>query len=281
MAKLPYDKRKAITIIIPVLNQLAYTKKCLASLSDDLVAGVKVVVVDNGSDDGTVEFLAARDNLSVIRNEENLGCAAAWNQGVMAATAAEWIAVLNNDVLVADDWLRALLDFAEKQNIDIVSPAMREGELNYDLEGYARSFVSAMKDMQRPGTAHGACFVVRRRVFETIGLFDENFRIGQFEDTDFFLRARRAGFRLAITGAAFIHHFGSVTQDSITRSRSVRPYEVENRAYFREKWRMGWWRRRKQRLISAARTARWRQRELRQGGHSLNEKWIGGRLVYY
>jgi len=245
--KSPYDKRQTIFIIIPVLNQLAYTKKCLTSLSDDLAAGIEVVMVDNGSDDGTAEFLAARDDLSVIRNEKNLGCAAAWNQGIAAAANVEWVAVLNNDVLVTNNWLESMLDFAEKKNADIVSPAMREGELNYDLAGYARSFVSAMKEMQRAGIAHGACFLVRRRVFETIGLFDENFRIGQFEDTDFFLRARLAGFRLAITGAAFIHHFGSVTQDSITRSsRPVRPYEAENRAYFREKWRMGWWRRRRQ-----------------------------------
>ena len=123
--------------------------------------------------------------------------------------------------------------------------------------------------------------MVRRCVFEKVGLFDETFRIGQFEDADFFLRARRAGFRLATTGRAFIHHFGSVTQKALRSAGSPRPYEAENRAYFRQKWSLGWWRRRRRRMVATVQAAWWRGRERWRSGHTLNEKWINGRMAYH
>lgn len=267
-------------IVIPVLNQLHYTRSCLSSLGGEVTAGVPIVVVDNGSNDGTAEFLAAQQGITVVRNAENLGCAAAWNQGVNATTA-EWVVLLNNDVLVTEGWLSGLLTFAQRLHADLISPAFREGELNYELAPYAREFVARMRNVTRWGTANGICFMVRRRVFETIGGFDENFRIGQFEDSDFFLRARQAGFRSATTGAAFIHHFGSVTQNAVRRDNRERPYEAENRAYFRKKWRLGWWRRRLLRVRTALRTAWWRWTERRQHGHTLYEKWLSGRLRFH
>ena len=273
-------KRSDVSIVIPVLNQLDYTRRCLASLETDQAAGVPIIVVDNGSTDGTAEFLAARPDLEVIRNQENRGCAAAWNQGVRAAHTP-WVILLNNDVLVTEGWLAGLLAFAKEHPADIVSPGLREGELAYDLGAYARDFVASMKGVARNDAAHGICFMVRQGVFETIGLFDEMFRIGQFEDADFFLRARRAGFRLGTTGRAFIHHFGSVTQKALRAADVPRPYEVENRAYFRKKWSLGWWRRRRLRVAATLQAAWWRRRERWLGGHTLNEKWINGRMAYH
>jgi len=177
----------SVSVVIPVFNQLAYTKGCLESLRAAGGIPLEVVVVDNGSSDGTG------------RNGENRGCAAAWNQGV-AASRAEWIVLLNNDVIVSRGWVEGMLEFAEEHGIDIVSPAIREGEINYDIEEYGGRFVRRMGDASRMGVADGICFMVRRRVFERIGMFDEAFRIGQFEDVDFFRRAVRSGFRLG-TGA--------------------------------------------------------------------------------
>lgn len=273
-------RRAGVAIVIPVFNQLDYTKRCLASLATDLAAGVTAMVVDNGSIDGTAEFLAAQPGLGVIRNPENRGCAAAWNQGVQA-TSSDWVLLINNDVLVTEGWLAALAGFAQKHNLGIVSPAIREGELNYDLVTYARQFTTEMRGVSRWGTANGVCFLVRRRIFEVIGLFDEQFRVGQFEDADFFLRARKAGFQLGTTGSSFIHHFGSVTQDALRNNVPGRPYEAENRAYFRRKWRLGWGRRRWLRLQAVASATRWRLMERWRHGHSLYEKWLAGQLRFY
>lgn len=269
----------SITIVIPLYNQLHFTRLCLDSLRTHGFGGARVLLIDNGSSDGTAEYLAGCSEVAVITNSENLGCAGAWNQGVRADDA-DWLLFLNNDVIVSPGWLDGLLAFAEEARLDVVSPAIREGEYNYDIGSYSREFVARMAGFSRPGVADGICFMVRRQVFATIGLFDENFRIGQFEDTDFFRRATAAGFRLGITGRSFIHHFGSVTQDSIRKSRKVRPYAAENRAYYRQKWKLTWWRRFWERRLAKWRELGWRAAESRQG-HTLREKWLNGRLRYF
>lgn len=267
-------------IVIPVFNQLAFTRQCLESLQRHTPVAARVIVVDNGSTDGTAEYMRGFPQIKYIRNTENLGCAAAWNQGVNAAVA-DWVVILNNDVVLAPGWLDGLLAVAEN-GLDIVSPALREGPLNYEIEPYALEFVRTTGHITRPDMAHGVCFMVRRSVFETIGLFDENFQVGQFEDVDFFERAREAGFKLGATGRSFIHHFGSITQNSLRDNDStVPPYEEMNRAYFRRKWRLGWARRHWQRIKTNLQLAWWRARERRRCGHSLNERWLHGQLLYH
>ncbi len=283
----------SVAIVIPVLNQLAYTQGCLRCLAADLAAGVRVIVVDNGSTDGTREWLAgpgATPGLTVIRNEQNRGCAPAWNQGVAAANvrntnieemAPDWVVVLNNDVLLPAGWLAALLGAAERHGLDVVCPAMRERDQNYDFETYARDFTTRLGGVVRRGGAHGVCFAVRRAVFETIGGFDEAFRIGQFEDADFFRRARLAGFRSGVVGACFLHHFGSVTQDALSDTKKQRPYEAENRAHFRKKWKLGWARRRWEKATDGLLAWWWCTTERARFGHTLHEKWDGTRLRFY
>ncbi|EEF58244.1 glycosyltransferase family 2 protein [Pedosphaera parvula] len=270
----------SVGIVIPVFNQLNYTQGCLESLRKTISPDVVIVIVNNGSSDGTTAFLSTCTSATIISNPENKGCAAAWNQGVKATTA-DWVVILNNDVLLSSGWLEGLVAFAEQNGLDIVSPGIREGELNYDLETYAQQFVNNTGKAVRFGVANGICFMVHRRVFEKVGLFDENFRIGQFEDSDFFKRAQAAGFKLGTTGRSFIHHFGSITQNSIRESKTVRPYEAENRAYFRKKWKLNWLARRLQKLRQKAQAASWRARELRECGHSLMEKWRAGKLEHH
>lgn len=296
----------SVAIVIPVLNQLAYTQGCVRCLQPDIADGVKVIVVDNGSTDGTREWLATQPALTVIRNEQNRGCAPAWNQGAAAAgillnkqfpssgpastilrntqktsEATGWVVVLNNDVLLPAGWLAALLGAAEQRGLDIVCPAMRERDQNYDFDSYARDFTTRLGGVVRRGGAHGVCFAVRRAVFERIGGFDEAFRIGQFEDADFFRRARLAGFRTGIVGGCFIHHFGSVTQDALSDTKKQRPYEAENRAHFRKKWKLGWARRRWEKAIDGLQAWWWRTTERARFGHTLHEKWDGERLRFY
>jgi GT2 family glycosyltransferase len=268
-----------VSIVLPVLNQLAYTQGCLRSLDADLRHGVELIVIDNGSDDETRKYLASLPGIKLVRNDTNRGCAPAWNQGAQLAQR-EWIVILNNDVLLAPGWLDALVQFAEEKPVDIASPAIREGLLNYPFEDYARQFMTRMRDVHRAGVANGVCFMVRRRVFESVGNFDEEFRIGQFEDTDFFWRAQRAGFRLGTTGRAFLHHFGSATQSELRQSNAADSYEAQNRSHFRRKWNLTGWDRFWQRAGRQLRAWRWRARERLFHRHTLYEKWLRGRLRY-
>ncbi len=270
-----------VAIVIPVYNQLGHTQECLRCLAADIADGVRVIVVNNGSTDGTRAWLATRRDITVIENETNRGCAPAWNQGCKAAIGADWIIVLNNDVLLPPGWRSGLLDTAKREGWQVACPAMREGPLNYDFEEHATRYRERMSQVIRPGHAHGVCFAVAREVFDTIGGFDEAFRIGQFEDADFFRRTRRAGFRLGTTGACFIHHFGSTTQKALRDGPPTGPYEAENRAHFRKKWKLGWFRRRWERWRAGARNWRWRTMELISNGHTLHEKGFGETLRFY
>ena len=274
--------RPTVLFVIPVYNQLDYTRQCLDSLNRDGVLERNVVVVDNGSADGTREFLATRPDLWVIANETNRGCSAAWNQGVEAAlaAAADWIIVINNDVVVATGFQDGMLDFATRAGFDIVSPAMGEGELDYDLQAFAREYVGRMAGSSRPGVASGVCFMVKRSVFETLGLFDAQLGLAGYEDEDFFRRARRAGFRIATTGQAYLHHYGSVTQKGVKASMGVSgKARLGNREYFRRKHRLHWARRRTEKVWDAIRTTYWKWRERRQSVFTLrlrrrNGAWL-------
>lgn len=271
---------RRVSIVMPVFNQLEYTRGCVESLQPDLAAGVELIIVDNGSQDGTREYLNTLQGVTVIHNEVNRGCAGGWNQGVKAGTR-EWIVVLNNDVLLGAGWLDALVQFAESSGCGVVTPAIREGALNYAFQDYATEFVARMKSVKRIGVANGICFMVARGVFDSVGLFDERFRIGQYEDADFFQRAKNAGFKLGTTGSAFIHHFGSITQKAIQKTAERQSYEAENRAYFRAKWHLSRPRRWCVRLKRYSHSLVWKTAERLRYGHSLHEKLIDGRVVFY
>ena len=265
------------TIVIPVHNQMHFTRQCLASLNAAGYPDAMIVVVNNASTDGTAEFLAARPAVRVISNSENRACAAAWNQGFQASPA-KWTVFLNNDVVVAPGWLENLIAFAEKQGVAVASPAMVEGELDYEWNAFAREFTARMSSVVRRGTAYGACFMVVRDVFERIGGFDENFTKGGNEDDDFFWRTRRAGFKLAISGVAIIHHFGGTTQKALIAERGRT--RAETIGYFRAKWKIGWLQRRWLQVRRKVVNAWWCWSERLRYGHTLREHRDDGKLFY-
>jgi len=257
-----------VSLVIAVYNQLLHTMQCLESLLrlPDKVG--ELIVVDNASTDGTPEHLKGIDGITVIRNATNLGCAKAWNQGIQASKG-DVIGILNNDIVVTSGWLPALLRFMEESGHGIVSPAIREGPLDYELDKYAAEFTTACRTATRAGFL-AACMVVRRVVFDRIGLFDEGFIYGGCEDVDFLWRTQKAEITAAVTGSAFIHHFGMITQNTVKRTES-KAYPAQNLTHFRNKWgrtvRGNWFQRRWARLRE-----RWTERYERFWyGHTLVE----------
>ncbi len=221
-----------VSVVIPVYNQLAYTKQCLESIRRQSDQPGEIIVVDNASTDGTKAFLEEA-KVRLITNHSNLGCATAWNQGAQASRG-EVVGILNNDVVVTPGWLKNLLVFLEGSGHGIISPAAREGPLNYDLDRYAAEFTRRCARATR-SEVYGACLFIRREVFDTIGLFDEGFRYGGCEDIDFIWRARRAGYTIGMTGSVLIHHFGMLTQDAVKQT-VTRAYPDSNLAHFQKKW---------------------------------------------
>ncbi len=222
-----------VSIVMPVFNNLELTKLCVDSIEKNTAAAdYEFVVVDNCSTDGTRGYIESK-GFKYIRNSENLGVAKAWNIGVKASTG-EYVCIINNDILAGAGWLAALVDFYEKQpGSGIVSPGTRWGRLDYDFEPYAVSYMKKMNGVKAEGFADW-CMLIKRDRFEKAGYFCEDYKIGTNEDTDFHNALKKAGFTSYVTGASFIHHFGSKTLKVMRKK--VAGFEQENNKIYFAKW---------------------------------------------
>jgi len=279
MTPSPELKPTTLAIVIPVFNQLHYTRQCVDCLNRAGVADGQIIIVNNASTDGTKEFLATRPEIHAIHNETNRGCGFAWNQGARLSQAT-WTIIANNDILVPPGCLENLVQFAETEKIDVASPAMCEGAADYDWQAYAAEFMSVMAPMARRDMASGSFFMVHRRVFDTIGFFDEDPKLGGYEDDEFARRARRRGFRLAITGRAYYHHFGGATQKSIKASLNRPNMSLGDRTYYRKKTGQTWPKRKWSQIRHALRVKWWKTTERLRSGHTLHETRIAGKLIF-
>ncbi|MHB1650917.1 MAG: glycosyltransferase [Desulfitobacteriaceae bacterium] len=243
-----YDDIKT-SIIILTLNNLQYTKLCIDSIISNTKGRYEIVIVDNGSTDGTKEYFEGIQqdypNLRLIFNDKNEGYAYACNQGAALATG-EYLVFLNNDVIVPPNWLYALLStFAPDPRIGIVGPRTNncaglqkvEG-IEYKLENY----LAYAENWQRQNRAKitetsmviGFCMAVRKDVLDIVGGFDTEYGTGNFEDNDFCLRARMIGFKIAIRHDVLIHHFGSKT--FINEKVDYESLMKKNKLIFDTKW---------------------------------------------
>jgi GT2 family glycosyltransferase len=235
------------SIVIPVFNQVRFTKSCLRSIFQNTDYPFELIVVDNGSTDDTSQYLANVPNIRVVRNEINRGVPKANNQGVRASRG-EYVMLLNNDTIVTPCWLSRMVACAEHEHsIGIVgsitndTSAGVQGDENAryaDIAGlysYAeeRSRKFAEKAFRYPMIPSMA-MLVKRQVFDRIGLFDETFSPGNFDDDDFCVRALHADFDLVIAEDAFVHHFGSRTFGGA--KMSYESITEKNRRLFHKKW---------------------------------------------
>ena len=137
-----------------------------------------------------------------------------------------------------------------------------------------------MASASRHDVASGSFFMVHRRVFDAAIFFDEDPKLGGYEDDDFFRRVRRAGFRLAITGQAFCHHFGGTTQKSIKTSLNQPNISLGDRTYYRRKTGQTWAKRKWNQVKQAIRVNWWKNSERLRYGHTLQETRIAGEWGY-
>jgi GT2 family glycosyltransferase len=180
----------------------------------------RLVVVDNGSHDGTIEYLKSIPLGGIIQNSKNYGCGVAWNQGALYQQA-EWTIIMNNDVLVSDNWIKSLITTAEINKLKIISPALIEGPMDYDFIGFLKHEAPKMNDVIRTGKAHAVCLAVHESVWMDIGFFRPTPNLWGFEDTLFFHAAKKALIPIAITGSSWLHHFGSITQSRMKKERNM------------------------------------------------------------
>lgn len=235
------------SIVILTYNNLDYTKICIDSIkkySDK--NSCEIIIVDNNSTDGTVEWLKEQDGIKYILNDDNKGFPAGCNQGIEFANKENDILLLNNDTVVMPNSilnLRLGLYSTEKVGATgAVSNSVTYGqqimEIYDDFDGYMDF---ALKNNISDGDSYeerlklvGFAMFIRRTCLDKVGLLDEIFTPGNFEDDDISLRMIKAGYKLLLCKDSYIHHFGSV---SFGRDKNgYSSILIENSRKFKEKW---------------------------------------------
>ncbi len=239
-----------VSVIVLTYNQLEDTKVCLQSIEKYTETPYELLLVDNASTDGTVEYLRAfaevRAHVKLVLNNENHGFAKGNNIGMAVARGAYYV-LLNNDTIVTRGWLNKLLGpCREDHRIALVGPrsnnvagAQRIPAVAYSTETEMQVFADELAK-QHAGLAHevirlvGFCLLIRADVIERIGGLDERYGRGNFEDDDLCLRAYAAGFGARIAADAFVHHSGSKT----FRGAGIdyRKALEDNWEIFKDKW---------------------------------------------
>ena len=244
-----------VSVIVVTFDGLAYTRLCLESVLLDPSAPVlELIVVDNASTDGTRAYLhqlAARDRrVRLILNAENRGFAPAVNQG-LAASRGNDLVLLNNDTIPPPGAIARLVKHLCDLSVGLVGPVsnrtstVAEVETAYTTMG---GLLEAAKTRASAGEQRLVdvpmltmfCVALRRGVYEHIGRLDERFHVGLFEDDDYSLRVRWAGFRVVFAEDVLVHHFGEASFGHlVSDGEHARIFEA-NRRSFEEKWGITW-----------------------------------------
>ncbi len=216
----------SVTVVVPNWNGRRFLDLCLASLRDQSFRDFETIVVDNGSEDGSLGLVAENfPEVETISLGANRGFAAAVNAGIEASTT-EFVALLNNDTEQDRCWLEALVraandhpesglfasklvDFHDRRVLDGAGDAMRLSGLPYRL-GHGEV---DRGQFDESGYVFGACAAAalyRKSLFEEVGLFDEDF-VSYCEDGDLSFRAQLAGHRCFYVPDAVVYHMGSAS----------------------------------------------------------------------
>ncbi|MFA6078191.1 MAG: glycosyltransferase family 2 protein [Candidatus Omnitrophota bacterium] len=197
-------------IIIPIWNQPDYTRDCIEAIIRNTPTPYKLILVDNASDDETRSYLQGLKNRSslnveVIRNEENLGFVRAVNQG-MSSSRSPYVAILNNDTIPAPGWLERMIDFAvAHKDVGLINPRC-DGHLDTPIDEYAKSLEKYKGEYMEMNQCQGFAMLVKRELVDKIGHLDEAFGIGGYDDTDYSMRAHKAGYRSVAIYDSYVYH---------------------------------------------------------------------------
>ncbi len=231
------DQDRLVNIVIPNWNGLRFLPTCLASIKQQTYSSLQLTVVDNGSSDGSLEYLQKHyPQVRVIALPENKGFSAAVNKGILSSTAP-FVFLLNNDTELAPDCLSLLMEAAaEQEEFVFFSPKMLSFYERTILDGAGDGYLrggagyrlgTLEKDgpmYNKPGPIFGACagaVLYRRSLFDHIGLFDENF-FAYLEDVDLNLRINHSGRKGYYVPAAKVYHIGSASSGSKINPFTVR-----------------------------------------------------------
>jgi GT2 family glycosyltransferase/Tfp pilus assembly protein PilF len=241
------SKAPTTSIIILTYNNLKYNKQCIESIRKYTKEGTyEIIVVDNQSTDGTADWLKKQKDIKVILNDENFGFPKGCNQGIELADKDNDILLLNNDTVVTPNWLINLEKclYSEKTvgAVGAITNScsnnqaipVRYSNIN-DMIDFAKSNnISNPSKWEERLRLVGFCMLIKNEVVEKVGLLDEIFSPGNFEDDDYSFRIRKEGYKLILCKDSFIHHYGSASFGK--EANKFKDLLIINREKFIKKW---------------------------------------------
>jgi len=247
-----------IDIIIVNYNSTDYLLRCLRSIyreSGDIA--VNIFVADNGSEDGVDRLLDQFQDINLLKNEQNLGFAAAVNQ-CLRKCSSQYLLLLNPDTAINRGFFKPLIQYMEMNpKVGVLGPKIYDHDLK--VQGSARSFPTPFTALFGRNTIltrcfpnnrlsrknilnldcdnktpinvdwlSGACMLVRREAIDEVGLLDSHFFM-YWEDADWCIRFKNAGWDIVyFPGAAVVHLVGGSSEHNLTRSI----FEFHKSAYY-------------------------------------------------
>ncbi|MBF0245544.1 MAG: glycosyltransferase family 2 protein [Planctomycetes bacterium] len=256
----PLSGRHA-SIVVLVHNKLAYTRRCLESLLLTDYTPLELIIVDNGSTDGTREYLAAfgaraREaglDFRLIANEGNVGCSTGRNQGLAAASGEVAVFMDNDTALRQRGWLRSLVaGLFSAEDIGVVGPKLvypfaphdiqcagvgvsPKGRIQFRGRGEARTD-SRFSERREVQCLISACFALRTGAARDVGGSEEIYNPVEYEDLDLCYRLREKGWRALYLPEAEVYHFEGVTTTG-TPSLPNTYLLIKNGYEFKKRWR--------------------------------------------
>ena len=241
-----YSDMHFTSIVILTYNQLEYTKLCIESIRKFTPKDkYELIVVDNNSTDETVKWLKEQKDIKLILNSENLGVPKGYNQGINVSKGDN-ILLLNNDVIVTPNWLYNL-DYALWSNLEIGAVGCLSNyvsnhqkiNVNYkditSMLKFAEKFnIQDYEKYEIRDKLIGFCFLVKKEIVDKIGLLDEQFFPGNYEDDDYCKRILNVNYKLLLCKDTFVHHFGSIS--FINNNLNYNKILKDNKIKFNNKW---------------------------------------------
>jgi O-antigen biosynthesis protein len=246
----PVHEQVESSIVIPVFNQFRFTQACLASLQEHQgPERFEIIVVDDCSTDGTAETVPRITGVVYLRNEANYGFIASCNRGAEKARG-KYLIFLNNDTLVRQGWLTALLDtFAQESEAGIVGSKLiyPDGRLQEaggiiwrDASGWN---YGRLNDPEKPEYSYlrevdycsAAALMIPKALFHSVGGFDSRYAPAYYEDTDLAFKVRQAGYKVLYQPLSEVIHYEGATCGTDLATGTKKHQEI-NRSTFAETW---------------------------------------------
>jgi len=223
-------------------NNLNLTRNAVKTFLAQRIGNVKVLLIDDDSTDGTLNWAWGKEGVTAIPRFEHSGVAAMWNLGLgLIFPNEDYALVCNNDVELRPDtygWLVAdgggFVTAVGSNDREKIKPAIYEA----GLPGHPKMLTRYPDPVADPRPHPDfSCFLIRKTAYDKVGAFDENFKVAFCEDWDYHVRLHQAGIDAHCIDLPFLHLSSQTVRNSSPEERErIYAQARKNREYFREKW---------------------------------------------